>query len=285
MLIGITGATGFVGRSVLAELSQHRVKIILFTRRDLSPRQLPPGCRVIQGDVHNPGGLDALDRADVPEVLIHLAWGGLPHYGSLHHFERELPAHYRFLKAMVAAGVATVIPVGTCLEYGMRAGSLHEDMPATPETPYGFAKDALRRQLEYLKTRVPFSLTWVRLFYLYGQRQPARSLFQQLKTAVANGDRVFNMSGGEQLRDYLAVDEAAKYLVALALNRPDAGVVNVCSGKPVAVRTLVEAWLRQNDWKIDLNLGYHAYPDYEPMAFWGSRKKLDALLAGQSICA
>jgi len=31
-----------------------------------------------------------------PDVLIHLAWGGLPNYRSLHHFEQELPLQYRF---------------------------------------------------------------------------------------------------------------------------------------------------------------------------------------------
>lgn len=26
---------------------------------------------------------------------------------------------------------------------------------------------------------------------------------------------------------------------------------------------------------IKLNLGHYAYPDYEPLAFWGDRSKLD----------
>ena len=83
------------------------------------------------------------------------------------------------------------------------------------------------------------------------------------------------MSGGEQLRDYLPVTDVAKYLVALALARKDIGVVNICSGKPISVRKLVEAWVEENGWAIDLNLGYYAYPDYEPLAFWGTRSKLD----------
>jgi len=33
---------------------------------------------------------------------------------------------------------------------------------------------------------------------------------------------------------------------------------------------------RQAD--IQLNLGYYPYPDYEPMAFWGNRKRLDHLM-------
>ena len=47
-------------------------------------------------------------------------------------------------------------------------------------------------------------------------------------------------ASGQQLRDYLPVDDAARYLVVLALNGRDNGVVNVCSGRPVSVRELVE---------------------------------------------
>jgi len=52
------------------------------------------------------------------------------------------------------------------------------------------------------------------------------------------------MSGGEQLRDYLSVEEAARYLVSLALNKGDNGIVNICSGKPISIRRMVEGWIR-----------------------------------------
>ncbi len=83
------------------------------------------------------------------------------------------------------------------------------------------------------------------------------------------------MSGGEQLRDYLPVTDVAKYIVSLALQGKDIGNVNICSGKPVSVLKLVEDLIVENDWRIKLNLGHYPYPDYEPMAFWGDRQKLD----------
>ena len=86
------------------------------------------------------------------------------------------------------------------------------------------------------------------------------------------------MSGGEQLRDYLPVGQVAQHLVSLALKATDNGVVNVCSGRPVSVRALVEGWIKENGWSIVPNLGHFAYPDYEPMAFWGDRRKLDRCL-------
>jgi dTDP-6-deoxy-L-talose 4-dehydrogenase (NAD+) len=179
---------------------------------------------------------------------------------------------------MVEAGLPALLTTGTCFEYGMQSGALSEDLPTQPTNPYGYAKDALRHQLEFLKQVKPFKLTWARLFYMYGEGQPKSSLYPQLKDAVTRGERRFNMSGGEQLRDYLPIEEVARLISSLARRQADAGCVNVCAGKPVSVRRLVEGWIRENGWKIDLNPGHYPYPDYEPMAFWGDRRRLDAIL-------
>lgn len=279
MKIAVTGASGFIGRAVLGALSRRGSGAVACVRANLDA--LPAaGHRAVALDLHE-APADAFDRLGRPDVLIHLAWSGLPNYRSLHHVESELPAQYRFLRGLVEAGLASLVVAGTCFEYGMQSGPLHEDLPTRPENPYGFAKDALRRELEFLKATKSFSLTWARLFYLHGEGQAETSLLPQLRRAVAAGEKAFNMSGGEQLRDYLAVDEAADLLVALAAARRDAGAVNVCSGRPVSVRRLVEGWIRDNDWTIDLNLGHYPYPDYEPMAFWGERRKLDTILDGR----
>ncbi len=279
MKVAVTGASGFVGRAVLAALSRRGIAAVACAR--VNPDALAAtGHRALALNLHE-APADAFDRLGRPEVLIHLAWGGLPNYRSLHHVESELPAQYRFLRGLVEAGLPSLLVAGTCFEYGMQSGPLHEDLPARPENPYGFAKDALRRELEFLKAAQPFALTWARLFYLHGEGQAESSLLPQLRKAVAAGENAFNMSGGEQLRDYLAVDEAADLLVALAVARRDAGTVNVCSGRPVSVRRLVEGWIRDNGWPIGLNLGHYPYPDYEPMAFWGERRKLDGILGGR----
>ncbi len=219
-----------------------------------------------------------LDQMGRPDVLIHLAWDGLPNYTSLHHFETELPRQYRFLKTLVEAGLPSLLVTGTCFEYGMQSGSLAEDLSTQPSNPYGHAKDALRRQLEFLRTIHPFAFTWARLFYLYGEGQTRSSLYSQLRAAALRGDQSFNMSRGDQLRDYLPVGEVARLIVELAIGRCDAGVVNVCAGKPVSVRRMVEGWLAEHGWEIQLNLGHYPYPDYEPMAFWGDRRRLDSIL-------
>lgn len=277
MKLAVTGATGFIGRHVVAELEQRGLSATLVCR---SPVGLLPQATkhsVVAFDLSAPPA-DPFGALGKPDALIHLAWGGLPNYESLHHFEDELPAHYRFLKAVVAGGLGNLVVTGTCFEYGMQSGALHEELEARPNNPYGFAKNALRIQLEYLQRVTPFNLTWPRLFYLFGSGQAATSLFSQLTAAVERGDKTFNMSGGEQLRDYLPVSEAARHIVSLALSGRNNGIVNVCSAKPVSVRNLVETWIAENGWSINLNRGYYPYPDYEPLAFWGDRQKMDRCL-------
>lgn len=275
--VAVTGATGFVGRHVLCELARHSVDVVAVVRDTGNANSDDLGVEVFQLDLATPPD-QAFELLGRPDVLIHLSWGGLPNYRSLHHIDHELPIQYHFLSDLIRAGLSSLVVSGTCFEYGMRSGQLSEEMETIPNNPYGYAKDALRRQLEYLRAAQPFALTWVRLFYLYGEGQSEESLWPQLKQSVERGDKVFDMSGGEQLRDYLHVTEIAKCIVMMALNRADMGIVNICSGKPISVRRLVEDWIRENRWEIKLNLGYYPYPDYEPMAFWGDRSRLDRFL-------
>ena len=272
MKIAVTGANGFIGRHVIAELYRRHVETIAVVR-DISKTPAEWRCDIRQMDISEASEV-ALTSIGSPDAVIHLAWGGLPNYNAMHHIETELPAQYRFLSQLVKEGLQTLIVAGTCFEYGMQYGPLKEDFKARPSTPYGYAKNALREQLEYLQHQYPFNFTWGRLFYLYGEYQPSNTIYSQLRESVCQGKEYFDMSGGEQLRDYLPIEKAASYLVDLAMKEANIGTLNIASGRPISIRTLVESWINENGWKIKLNLGHFPYPTYEPMAFWADGKKL-----------
>jgi nucleoside-diphosphate-sugar epimerase len=280
MKVAITGATGFVGRHVVRVLGAMRnVEIVTASRRSSFSGQLPPSARHVALDIGSDAGV-AFERLGRPDILIHLAWEGLPNYKSLHHLEHASD-QYRFLKALVDAGLRSMTCTGTCFEYGMQSGELAESAPTNPSNPYGFAKDTLRKQLEFVRAQQPFALNWARLFYMYGEGQPGTSLFSQFMSAAARGDERFKMSGGEQVRDFLPVETIAEHLVALALSGRGIGPVNICSGRPISVRSLVEKWRTEGGWNIALELGHFPYADYEPMAFWGSSALLKNVLRQQ----
>ena len=285
MRIAITGATGFIGKHLLARLQSVDETMmrgepleIIATTRGAGDKPAPlPRVRWVTLDLKSPPD-DPLRYLSFPDVLVHLAWGGLPNYRSARHLEAELPLHEGFLGRVIRDGLKAVVVAGTCSEYGMQEGRLSEECLSRPANPYASAKDTLRCFLEAMQARHHFQFTWLRFFYLYGSGQPDRTLYSELLQAISRGDPVFDMSGGEQVRDYLHVTEAAGFVSSLTLRAANAGVVNVCSGQPRTVRSLVDGWVREAGSSIRLNLGHHPYPDHEPMKFWGSNEKLQSLL-------
>jgi dTDP-6-deoxy-L-talose 4-dehydrogenase (NAD+) len=173
---------------------------------------------------------------------------------------------------MIQNGLSDITIAGTCLEYGIQYGCLGEDMDTRPVTNYGLAKDTLRKSIQLLYEGV--NLKWVRLFYLYGDGQGKKTFYTQLQDAILKKQKVFNMSAGEQLRDYLPVKLAAEYIVKIALQKKVLGVINCCSGKPISMRRFAEQLLEEQNYTLRLNLGYYTYAEYEPLAFWGSTNKL-----------
>lgn len=275
MKILVTGATGFIGHHVVPCLLDRGLNVIATSRNKSKAKSYAWYNEVeyIECDYHN-CTLDYYNYFGKPDVIIHLAWDGLPNYKDPLHVEKNLPANCLFLRNFLEGGIKKMVVTGTCYEYGMQCGCLHESDITQPVTQYGLAKDTLRKYLEFLVPNTRTSFNWVRLFYIYGEGQNQKSLLPQLERAISDGKIEFNMSGGEQLRDYLSVEDVARDLCAIALQNEVNGIINCCSGNPISIRRLVEERIAMLNSDIRLNLGYYPYPDYEPMAFWGDTNKL-----------
>lgn len=277
----VTGATGFIGNYVIKELLLHDCKIIATSYDPEKAKGMDWYAQVeyIPFDLRTTdNSVDCYSFFNEPDVMIHLAWEGLPNYKAAFHVEANLPRHLVFLKNMVSNGLKDLVVTGTCFEYGMKEGCLKEDMETEPANPYAVAKDLLRREMEVFAGEKQIHFKWVRLFYMYGRGQNVNSLFSQLDMALARNETVFNMSGGEQERDYLPVEKVAAYIVHIALQYQVEGIINCCSGKPVAVKDLVQQYLEEKKQTIKLNLGFYPYADYEPMRFWGDNSKLKTII-------
>lgn len=276
MRVLITGASGFVGRHTARAMERAGVRVVLTSRQSQPPYIAADLARVTTKE-------DFLERFGEIDYLIHLAWDGLPNYRSLHHFDQQLPLSFRFVQAAVEAGVGSVLVSGTCFEYGKCSGPVSEDLPCMPTNAYGLAKHSLYMQLNLLKESLPFNLTWARLFYVYGADQGERSLYSSLQKCIRDGTPSFAMSGGEQLRDFLPIEQAAEVLAALVLADRDIGPINVCSGKPRSVRSQVERWIADARVELALELGALPYSPNEPFAFWGNPSRLIELLGEDAI--
>ena len=279
MKILVTGASGFIGNYVVAELLRHGHTVIATSRDQDKAAKFGWFSQVqyISCDL-NVVQENFFQFFQQPELLIHLAWEGLPNYKDLFHIEENLFPNYWFLKNMLEYGLKHLVVTGTCFEYGMQCGALREDMETKPDNPYALAKDCLRKFLEQMQKKIEFNLIWIRLFYMYGKGQSPNSILSQLEAALERGDKIFNMSGGEQLRDYLPIERVAEYIVKISMQDKVTGIINCCSGEPISIRKLAENCLAEKNKNIELNLDYYPYPDYEPMAFWGDSRKLKSIL-------
>jgi nucleoside-diphosphate-sugar epimerase len=278
----VTGATGFIGNHLVPALLDKGFEVIASS----SSEEKAAASNWFEKVKYIPFNLEDFDNSvnyfkqfGEPDLMIHLAWEGLPNYKSDFHIDVNLPRHSAFLKNLVVNGLKDLTVTGTCLEYGFREGRLDESMPAQPANAYAMAKDRLRIFLEELNVVSPFVFKWVRLFYMYGNGQNPNAIFSQLSAAIEKGEKQFNMSGGEQVRDFLPVEKVAENLAAIAAQQKVTGIINCSSGEPVKLIELVKKFVRDAGSGIELNTGYYPYLDYEPMEFWGDNSKLKKISA------
>jgi dTDP-6-deoxy-L-talose 4-dehydrogenase (NAD+) len=278
MKVMVTGATGFVGQHVVTQLLKQGHAVVAIARNMEKARTMPwyDSVEFIACDLQKSFS-HLFEVGRIPDAIVHLSWSGLPNYRDYFHISKNLPSDLAFLEAAVKSGVSHVVVAGTCLEYGMQYGPLTEDMQTCPTTPYGFAKDTLRKALQLLQVEMPFTLQWMRLFYMYGEGQNGNCLLSQFDQAIREDQPEFRMSMGDQLRDYSSISAVADSFVIAIENPQCQGVINCCSGNPISVYDLVQRQRLSKSSSIALNRGYYPYPNYEPLAFWGVPAKLAAL--------
>ena len=265
----VSGATGFVGQHLIPLLLNNNFQVIATSRDQQKASKFSwyKDVQFITLDLSK----DQMKIDEPQDVgLIHLAWQGLPNYKSAFHIDVNLPQSYNFIKSLVLQNLSQVLVTGTCYEYGLQSGPIASITKPLPSNPYAIAKNNLREQLYALSKEYSFCFQWARLFYMYGKGQNQNSVLSQLDNAINKNENTFNMSGGNQIRDYLPVEKVVQQIFDLFVSSQE-GIFNVCSGNPITIKNLVDNHIRQRSAKIKLNLNYYPYPDNEPMEFWGIR--------------
>ena len=113
------------------------------------------------------------------------------------------------------AGCRRLVALGTCFEYAPSDEPLAESSPLGPTTPYARAKVTASSASRSVCDGTATTLAWARLFYLYGPDEDPRRLVPAVTLALLEG-RPAPTTPGEQLRDFLHVDDVAGALVAVA---------------------------------------------------------------------
>jgi nucleoside-diphosphate-sugar epimerase len=120
--------------------------------------------------------------------------------------------------------------LGSAAEYGLTGPGvrLAEDAPCRPNSEYGMSKLAATR-IAVADDRVRTCVA--RVFNIVSHPHPERSLLGRVERAYRAGHA--HPDGSREVRDFIAIEDVARVLVALATASSGPPVVNVCTGVPL----------------------------------------------------
>jgi nucleoside-diphosphate-sugar epimerase len=144
-------------------------------------------------------------------------------------------------QAIDRATLRSFVHIGSSDEYGSAPAPQTEKMREGPISPYSLSKVAATHFLQMLHRTERFPATVLRLFLAYGPGQDQTRFLPQIIAGCLEG-QPFPVSSGTQLRDFCFIDDIVD-AVFVALDQPSVRgeVINVASGQPVSIRTVIEA--------------------------------------------
>ena len=276
MKIFLTGASGFIGSHVARVLLDAGCDVTALVRpstdlwrlKDVADR-----ISFVTADLSETAAIgEHLDRLK-PDACIHCAWYAEPgKYLNSNENIRSLTGSLGLLEELIRVGCRQIVLVGTCFEYRMHGGPLSETDPADPETIYAAAKLSFNMIAQHRAKPAGVRVAWARLFYQFGPYEDERRVVPAVIKTLLRGE-TFLASAGEQVRDYLHVQDVARALWAL-VDRQVEGIVNIASGNAVTMRRLMETIGALMDRAELIRFGSVPYRTWEPMEVYGNNRRL-----------
>lgn len=243
----ITGATGFIGSRLAAEMQSRGYEVHAAVYPGHADR-CPEGVVCHEADLTDAASADALLAAGRFEEMIHLAWyvGPKCHMHDLN--INWVTSTLNILQSFAKYGGKKFAGAGTCSEYEYKYGYLREDeTPTDPQTLYGNGKAAVYNIAKVFCRQHGIDFKWPRIFNLYGPGERAARLMPSVINSCLKGDDV-KVSDCLKFQDYLYVDDTARG-IADVFESGLQGAVNVCSGQPVQLRQIVSTIAELTDFK------------------------------------
>ena len=260
----LTGAAGFVGARVAAQLAEEGHAVIC------AVRQTDHGRLAALGDRVSVARLDLQDGAAVqdamaqhrPDAVCHAAWQGVA--GGARNDDWQdvnVAVSANLAQAALANGVRVIVGIGSQAEYGPINRMAVESDPCRPTTRYGRAKCQAHDAMAAACAQAGARFAWMRIFSLYGPGDNPGWLIPSVTTALLQGQRPA-LTGGEQNWDFLHVQDAARAIAAVLRAPAAAGLFNLGSGQAPPLRHTLEMLRDLIDPALPLGFGDVAYrPD------------------------
>jgi UDP-glucose 4-epimerase len=252
MRLVVTGASGFIGRNVLLRAPRDWEIVAVAHQTPgleafVADQQLS-NVRVVRCDLTDAAAVRALaaesGRADAG---LYLAANGDPAVSSERprwDLESNTVALVTFLEH---CPVGHLVYLSSGAVYDGLIGPVSPATPAAPRLPYAISKLASEHYVRFFSERrhMPGSYINVRFFGAYGPYEPARKITTRWLLALAAGQREFTLRGnGENLIDFMYVDDAVDGMLRLVQAAGTSATVDFASGAPVSVNAVVQAMAR-----------------------------------------
>lgn len=250
-VIIVTGAAGFAGGHLLDLLAADAAP-----PADIVAWHRPGGTPAPSGSTATWEAVDLLDRASVIDAVARLRPDAVYHCAGAAHVGRAwdsteaalainvLGTHH-LLEALSAAGLRTrVLIASSALVYHHSNGPLAEEAPLVPTNPYGLSKLA-QEMLGLRAVGDGLNVTIARAFNHVGPRQDpffAASGFARRIADIEAGRWEPEIAVGnlDAERDITDVRDTVRAYHAILERGRTGRAYNVCSGRPVVIRDLLE---------------------------------------------
>jgi nucleoside-diphosphate-sugar epimerase len=273
MKIFLTGGTGFIGSHVLKQLLALDIEVTAHRRKESSIPNIP-----IDNSVNwltKPvSDIEPLDFTDV-DVLLHLASHSVQYpFDTL-----ENNIHYNVVEPLEMfekafhAGVSKYVVAGSCFEYGLsgeKYAYIPTDAPLEPTNDYATSKAMSFLAFRQFALNKSVSLSYQRIFHAFGEGQPENRLWPSIKKAALEG-KDLELTPGEQIRDFVPVEDVARKLIVATVNIIDLDSVlvveNIGSGSPKSISEFSKYWWEFWGSQGALRIGALSYRKNEVMRF------------------
>ena len=261
MKLCVTGGAGYVGSIVAERLLADGHEVVVVDNLSTGHRDaVPPGCRLVEGDIRDAGVLARAIDATTHAVLHFAALSVVADSvrRPLDYFDNNVGGTVSILRAMEKAGVGRIVFSSTAAVYGSPSSlPIEETAPCAPENPYGWSKFTVERVLE--ASSVSRGLAYVALRYFNAggasaergeDHRPESHLIPIVLDAAAGVRPDVTVFGsdyptrdGTCLRDYIhVVDLADAHVRALdAMQNGFSGALNLGSETGFTVLEVIGA--------------------------------------------
>jgi len=226
MKVLVTGAAGFIGSHVCAELLALGGEVIALD--DLSGGALanvPDGVQFVQGSVTDYALLQRLFEEHRFDYVYHLAAyaaEGLSHFIRRFNYENNLLGSVNLINQSVLHGVKCFVFTSSIAVYGANQVPMTEYLSPVPEDPYGISKYAVELDLKAAHEMFGLNSVIFRPHNVYGERQNMADKYRNVlgifMSQTMRGEPMTIFGDGAQERAFSYIGDVAPYIARAALD-------------------------------------------------------------------